>query len=167
MPTSTPPVAPPVVIVMGSRSDWPTMKKAADALDALGVAYAAKVVSAHRTPQRLVEFSTGAQAAGHKVIIAGAGGAAHLPGMVASMTILPVLGVPVQSKALNGLDSLLSIVQMPGGVPVATLAIGEAGARNAGLLAAQILALTDEGLAQRLAAFRAEQTDSVVESVED
>ena len=161
------PTTPHVAIIMGSRSDWPTMKKAADALDALGVAYAAKVVSAHRTPQRLVEFSTGAQAAGHKVIIAGAGGAAHLPGMVASMTILPVLGVPVQSKALNGLDSLLSIVQMPGGVPVATLAIGEAGARNAGLLAAQILALTDEGLAQRLAAFRAEQTDSVVESVED
>jgi 5-(carboxyamino)imidazole ribonucleotide mutase len=163
MPTVTPPVA----IIMGSRSDWPTMKKAADALDALGVAYEAKVVSAHRTPQRLVEFSTGAQAAGYKVIIAGAGGAAHLPGMVASMTILPVLGVPVQSKALNGLDSLLSIVQMPGGVPVATLAIGEAGAKNAGLLAAQILALSDAALARRLADFRAEQTDSVVESVED
>jgi 5-(carboxyamino)imidazole ribonucleotide mutase len=152
---------------MGSRSDWPTMKKAADALDALGVAYEAKVVSAHRTPQRLVAFSTGAQTAGYKVIIAGAGGAAHLPGMVASMTILPVLGVPVQSKALNGLDSLLSIVQMPGGVPVATLAIGEAGARNAGLLAAQILALSDAALAERLAAFREAQTDSVVESVED
>ena len=171
MPTATPPVAPPVAplvaIVMGSRSDWPTMKKAADALDALGVTYEAKVVSAHRTPQRLVEFSTTAQAAGYKVIIAGAGGAAHLPGMVASMTILPVLGVPVQSKALNGLDSLLSIVQMPGGVPVATLAIGEAGAKNAGLLAAQILAISDEALARRLAAFRAEQTDSVVESVED
>jgi 5-(carboxyamino)imidazole ribonucleotide mutase len=163
MPTATPPVA----IVMGSRSDWPTMKKAADALDSLGVAWEAKVVSAHRTPQRLVEFSTGAQAAGYKVIVAGAGGAAHLPGMVASMTILPVLGVPVQSKALNGLDSLLSIVQMPGGVPVATLAIGEAGARNAGLLAAQILAISDPALTQRLAAFRAEQTDSVVESVED
>jgi len=143
------------------------MKKAADALDSLGVAWEAKVVSAHRTPQRLVEFSTGAQAAGYKVIVAGAGGAAHLPGMVASMTILPVLGVPVQSKALNGLDSLLSIVQMPGGVPVATLAIGEAGARNAGLLAAQILATSDPALAQRLTAFRAEQTDSVVESVED
>lgn len=167
MPTATPPVAPPVAIVMGSRSDWPTLKKAAEALDALGVAYEAKVVSAHRTPQRLVEFSTTAQAAGYKVIIAGAGGAAHLPGMVASMTILPVLGVPVQSKALNGLDSLLSIVQMPGGVPVATLAIGEAGARNAGLLAAQILAISDEALTGRLAAFRAEQTDSVVESVED
>ena len=163
MPIATPPVA----IIMGSRSDWPTMKKAADALDALGVAFDAKVVSAHRTPQRLVAFSTRAQAAGYKVIIAGAGGAAHLPGMVASMTILPVLGVPVQSKALNGLDSLLSIVQMPGGIPVATLAIGEAGARNAGLLAAQILAISDAALAQRLAAFRAEQTDSVVESVED
>lgn len=163
MPTSTPPVA----IIMGSRSDWPTMKKAADALDALGVAYEAKVVSAHRTPQRLVEFSTGAQAAGYRVIIAGAGGAAHLPGMVASMTLLPVLGVPVQSKALSGLDSLLSIVQMPGGVPVATLAIGEAGAKNAGLLAAQILALSDAALAQRLQAFRDEQTASVVESVED
>ena len=163
MPTATPPVA----IIMGSRSDWPTMKKAADALDALGVAYEAKVVSAHRTPQRLVEFSTGAQAAGYKVIIAGAGGAAHLPGMVASMTILPVLGVPVQSKALSGLDSLLSIVQMPGGIPVATLAIGEAGAKNAGLLAAQILALSDAALARRLADFRTQQTESVVESVED
>ena len=167
MPTTTPPVAPPVVIVMGSRSDWPTMRKAADALDALGVAYEAKVVSAHRTPQRLVAFSTGAQDAGYKVIIAGAGGAAHLPGMVAAMTILPVLGVPVQSKALNGLDSLLSIVQMPGGVPVATLAIGEAGARNAGLLAAQILALSDAALSQRLQAFRDAQTEDVVESVED
>ncbi|WP_035037978.1 5-(carboxyamino)imidazole ribonucleotide mutase [Caulobacter sp. AP07] len=163
MPTTTPPVA----IIMGSRSDWPTMKKAADALDALGVAYDAKVVSAHRTPARLVAFSTGAQDAGYKVIIAGAGGAAHLPGMVASMTLLPVLGVPVQSKALNGLDSLLSIVQMPGGVPVATLAIGEAGAKNAGLLAAQILALSDTALGQRLRAFRDAQTEDVVESVED
>ena len=163
MPTATPPVA----IIMGSRSDWPTMKKAADALDALGVAYEAKVVSAHRTPQRLVEFSTTAQAVGYKVIIAGAGGAAHLPGMVASMTILPVLGVPVQSKALNGLDSLLSIVQMPGGVPVATLAIGEAGAKNAGLLAARILGLSDAGIAQRVADFAARQTASVAESVED
>ncbi|KSB89943.1 N5-carboxyaminoimidazole ribonucleotide mutase [Caulobacter vibrioides] len=159
--------APPVAIVMGSRSDWPTMKKAADALDELGVAYEAKVVSAHRTPQRLVEFATGAKAAGYQVIIAGAGGAAHLPGMVASMTPLPVLGVPVQSKALSGLDSLLSIVQMPGGIPVATLAIGEAGARNAGLLAAQILSLADPALAQRLDAQRAAQTDSVAESVED
>jgi len=159
--------APPVAIVMGSRSDWPTMKKAADALDELGVAYEAKVVSAHRTPQRLVEFATGAKAAGYQVIIAGAGGAAHLPGMVASMTPLPVLGVPVQSKALSGLDSLLSIVQMPGGIPVATLAIGEAGAKNAGLLAAQILALADPALAARLDAQRAAQTDSVAESVED
>lgn len=159
--------APPVAIVMGSRSDWPTMKKAADALDELGVAYEAKVVSAHRTPQRLVEFATGAKAAGYQVIIAGAGGAAHLPGMVASMTPLPVLGVPVQSKALSGLDSLLSIVQMPGGVPVATLAIGEAGAKNAGLLAAQILSLADPALAARLDAQRAAQTDSVAESVED
>jgi 5-(carboxyamino)imidazole ribonucleotide mutase len=159
--------APPVAIVMGSRSDWPTMKKAADALDKLGVAYEAKVVSAHRTPQRLVEFATGAKAAGYKVIIAGAGGAAHLPGMVASMTPLPVLGVPVQSKALSGLDSLLSIVQMPGGIPVATLAIGEAGAKNAGLLAAQILSLADPALAARLDAQRAAQTDSVAESVED
>jgi 5-(carboxyamino)imidazole ribonucleotide mutase len=163
MPTTTPPVA----IIMGSRSDWPTMKKAADALDALGVAYDAKVVSAHRTPARLVAFSTGAQGAGYKVIIAGAGGAAHLPGMVAAMTLLPVLGVPVQSKALNGLDSLLSIVQMPGGVPVATLAIGEAGAKNAGLLAAQILALSDAALGERLRAFRDAQTEDVVESVED
>ena len=163
MATETPPVA----IIMGSRSDWPTMKHAADALDRLGVAWTAKVVSAHRTPQRLVEFSTGARAAGFKVIIAGAGGAAHLPGMAASMTELPVLGVPVQSKALKGLDSLLSIVQMPGGVPVATLAIGEAGAKNAGILAAQILALNDPVLMGRLQAFREAQTEAVHESVED
>ncbi|MDQ8027297.1 5-(carboxyamino)imidazole ribonucleotide mutase [Brevundimonas sp. GCM10030266] len=163
MSTETPPVA----IIMGSRSDWPTMKHAADALDALGVAWEAKVVSAHRTPQRLVEFSTGARAAGFKVIIAGAGGAAHLPGMAASMTELPVLGVPVQSKALKGLDSLLSIVQMPGGVPVATLAIGEAGAKNAGLLAGQILALNDPALMERLTAYRDAQTASVLETVED
>ena len=163
MPGTTPPVA----IIMGSRSDWPTMKGAADALRSLGVSYEAKVISAHRTPQRLFEFATGAEKAGYKVIIAGAGGAAHLPGMAASMTNLPVLGVPVQSKALSGLDSLLSIVQMPGGIPVATLAIGEAGAKNAGLLAAQILALSDAGLAQRLSAFRAAQTDGVAESVED
>ncbi|WP_428149486.1 5-(carboxyamino)imidazole ribonucleotide mutase [Brevundimonas sp.] len=163
MATTTPPVA----IIMGSRSDWPTMKHAADMLDRLGVGWDARVVSAHRTPQRLVEFSTGAKAAGFKVIIAGAGGAAHLPGMAASMTPLPVLGVPVQSKALKGLDSLLSIVQMPGGVPVATLAIGEAGAKNAGILAAQILALNDAVLAGRLDDFREAQTDSVHESVED
>lgn len=159
--------SPPVAIIMGSRSDWPTMKHAADTLDRLGVAWDAKVVSAHRTPQRLVEFSTGAKAAGFRVIIAGAGGAAHLPGMAASMTELPVLGVPVQSKALKGLDSLLSIVQMPGGVPVATLAIGEAGAKNAGILAAQILALNDPVLAGRLQAFREAQTESVHETVED
>ena len=158
---------PPVAIIMGSRSDWPTMKLAAERLDQLGVAWEAKVVSAHRTPQRLYDFATNAKANGHKVIIAGAGGAAHLPGMAASMTDLPVLGVPVQSKALKGMDSLLSIVQMPGGVPVATLAIGEAGAKNAGILAAQILALSDEALAERLTAYRAAQTDSVAETVED
>jgi len=158
---------PPVAIIMGSRSDWPTMKLAADKLDQLGVAWEAKVVSAHRTPQRLYDFATGAKAAGYKVIIAGAGGAAHLPGMAASMTDLPVLGVPVKSKALKGLDSLLSIVQMPGGVPVATLAIGEAGATNAGILAAQILALSDDSIAERLSAFRAAQTESVLETVED
>lgn len=168
MTASTPPVStPPVAIIMGSRSDWPTMKLAADRLDQLGVAWEAKVVSAHRTPQRLYDFATTAKDNGFKVIIAGAGGAAHLPGMAASMTDLPVLGVPVQSKALKGLDSLLSIVQMPGGVPVAALAIGEAGAANAGILAAQILALSDPALAQRLSAFRAAQTESVAESVED
>jgi len=159
--------ATPVAIIMGSRSDWPTMKHAADALDALGVAYTAKVVSAHRTPDRLYAFAKGAKAAGFKVVIAGAGGAAHLPGMAASMTELPVLGVPVRSEALSGLDSLLSIVQMPGGVPVATLAVGHAGAKNAGLLAAQILALSDEALAQRLSAYRQAQTDAVAESVTD
>jgi 5-(carboxyamino)imidazole ribonucleotide mutase len=156
-----------VAIIMGSRSDWPTMKAAADSLDALGVAYEAKVVSAHRTPDRMFEFAKGAKAAGFKVIIAGAGGAAHLPGMTASLTELPVLGVPVESKALKGMDSLLSIVQMPGGIPVATLAIGEPGAKNAGLLAAQILALSDEALAQRLADLRARNTASVAETVED
>jgi 5-(carboxyamino)imidazole ribonucleotide mutase len=156
-----------VAIIMGSRSDWPTMKAAADALEALGVAYEAKVISAHRTPERMVAFAKGAKAAGFKVIIAGAGGAAHLPGMTASLTELPVLGVPVESKALKGLDSLLSIVQMPGGVPVATLAIGPAGAKNAGLLAAQILALSDLELAARLEASRAAQTAAVAETVED
>jgi len=158
---------PSVAIIMGSRSDWPTLKHAADALDQLGVAWDAKVVSAHRTPQRLYDFAAQAQALGFRLIIAGAGGAAHLPGMAASMTDLPVLGVPVQSRALQGLDSLLSIVQMPGGVPVATLAIGEAGARNAGILAAQILALSDPDLAARLRAFRQAQTDAVLETVED
>jgi 5-(carboxyamino)imidazole ribonucleotide mutase len=158
---------PRVAIIMGSRSDWPTMKGAAESLEALGVAYDATVISAHRTPARLYDFAVSAKARGYKVIIAGAGGAAHLPGMAASMTELPVLGVPVTSKTLNGLDSLLSIVQMPAGVPVATLAIGEAGARNAGLLAAQILALADDALAERLAEFRARQTASVPEAVED
>jgi len=158
---------PPVAIIMGSRSDWPTLQAAAEVLDALGVAHADKVVSAHRTPQRLFDFATSARATGYKVIIAGAGGAAHLPGMTASMTDLPVLGVPVESKALSGLDSLLSIVQMPGGVPVGTLAIGKAGAKNAGLLAAQILALSDPALAARLAAWRADQTAQVLETVED
>jgi 5-(carboxyamino)imidazole ribonucleotide mutase len=163
--SSTPKPAAPVAIIMGSRSDWPTMKHAADALDALGVAYEAKVVSAHRTPERLYAFARGARAAGFKVIIAGAGGAAHLPGMAAAMTELPVLGVPVRSEALSGLDSLLSIVQMPGGIPVATLAVGHAGAKNAGLLAAQILALADPALAERVSAFRQAQTDGVDESV--
>jgi len=150
-----------VAIVMGSQSDWPTMRRAAEALDKLGVAFDARIVSAHRTPDRLVAFAKGAAAEGFKVIIAGAGGAAHLPGMVASMTHLPVLGVPVQSKALSGQDSLLSIVQMPAGIPVGTLAIGEAGATNAGLLAAAILATGDPALAERLQAFRADQTASV------
>jgi 5-(carboxyamino)imidazole ribonucleotide mutase len=153
----------PVAIVMGSQSDWPTMQRAAEMLDKLGVAYDARIVSAHRTPERLVDFARGAAAEGFKVVIAGAGGAAHLPGMVASMTHLPVLGVPVQSKALSGQDSLLSIVQMPAGIPVGTLAIGEAGAANAGLLAAAILATSDDALSARLQAFRAEQTASVAE----
>lgn len=161
MSEGTPPVAPPVAIVMGSRSDWATMSRAAETLDALGVAHLARVVSAHRTPERLYAFARGAADQGFKVIIAGAGGAAHLPGMVASMTRLPVLGVPVQSRALSGLDSLLSIVQMPAGVPVGTLAIGEAGAVNAGLMAAAILATTDTGLAERLEAWRAAQTEAV------
>jgi|TARA_R100000149_G_scaffold66481_1_gene46173 5-(carboxyamino)imidazole ribonucleotide mutase len=156
-----------VAIIMGSRSDWPTMKAATDSLDRLGVAWSARVVSAHRTPDRMVAFAREARDKGIQVIIAGAGGAAHLPGMVASMTSLPVLGVPVQSKALSGLDSLLSIVQMPGGVPVGTLAIGEAGAKNAGILAAQILALNDPVLAGRLDAFREALTESVPETVED
>ncbi|MBE9606778.1 5-(carboxyamino)imidazole ribonucleotide mutase [Acetobacteraceae bacterium H6797] len=148
---------------MGSRSDWETMRNAAEVLEKLGVAHECRVVSAHRTPQRLVDYATGAKARGIKVIIAGAGGAAHLPGMAASMTSLPVLGVPVESHALKGMDSLLSIVQMPGGIPVGTLAIGKAGAINAGLMAAAILALSDAGLAERLEAFRANQTESVPE----
>jgi 5-(carboxyamino)imidazole ribonucleotide mutase len=153
----------PVAIVMGSQSDWPTMKCAADALDKLGVGYEARIVSAHRTPDRLASFAKGAADEGFKVIVAGAGGAAHLPGMVAAMTHLPVLGVPVESKALKGQDSLLSIVQMPAGIPVGTLAIGEAGATNAGLLAAAILATSDPALAERIKAFRAAQTESVAE----
>ncbi|MCZ8325582.1 MAG: 5-(carboxyamino)imidazole ribonucleotide mutase [Sphingomonadaceae bacterium] len=153
----------PVAIIMGSQSDWPTMSRAAEALDKLGVGYDARIVSAHRTPQRMVEFAQGAADEGFKVIIAGAGGAAHLPGMVASMTHLPVLGVPVQSKALSGQDSLLSIVQMPAGIPVGTLAIGEAGATNAGLLAAAILATNDPDLAERLKAYRAAQSAGVAE----
>ncbi len=157
---------PVVGIIMGSRSDWPVMQHAAEMLDRLGVAYEVRVVSAHRTPRRLVEYATGAAGRGLKVIIAGAGGAAHLPGMAAAMTILPVLGVPVATTALQGQDSLLSIVQMPGGVPVGTLAIGKPGAINAGLLAAGILALSDAALSERLAAFRAEQTESVPEFLE-
>jgi len=148
---------------MGSQSDWPTMRRAAEALDKLGIAHEARIVSAHRTPDRLAAFAKGAAAEGFKVIVAGAGGAAHLPGMVAAMTHLPVLGVPVESKALKGQDSLLSIVQMPAGIPVGTLAIGEAGATNAGLLAAAILATSDFALAERLQAFRAAQTDAVAE----
>ena len=152
---------PPVAIVMGSQSDWPTMRLAAETLEALEVEYEARIVSAHRTPERMVEFATNARADGFKVIIAGAGGAAHLPGMIAAMTPLPVFGVPVRSKALNGQDSLLSIVQMPGGIPVGTLAIGEPGAINAALLAAAVLALSDDDLADRLGAYRARQTASV------
>jgi 5-(carboxyamino)imidazole ribonucleotide mutase len=150
-----------VGIIMGSQSDWPTLRFAAETLDALGVPYEKRIVSAHRTPQRLYDYATSAAGRGLKVIIAGAGGAAHLPGMAASMTHLPVFGVPVESKALSGMDSLLSIVQMPGGIPVGTLAIGKAGAINAGLLAASVLALSDGALSQRLQAWRARQSDSV------
>ncbi len=150
-------------IIMGSQSDWPTMKSAAEVLDALGVAYETHIVSAHRTPKRLYEYATTAAERGLSVIIAGAGGAAHLPGMAASMTHLPVLGVPVESPALNGLDSLLSIVQMPRGVPVGTLAIGTAGAMNAGILAASILSLSDAALSARLVAYREKQTADVPE----
>ena len=159
-------VTPLVGVIMGSQSDWPTMQGACDILDRLGVAHEAKIVSANRTPQRLVDYATGAKGRGLQVIIAGAGGAAHLPGMAASMTTLPVLGVPVESRALSGLDSLLSIVQMPKGVPVGTLAIGIAGAINAGLLAASIVALQDEAIADALAAYRAEQTAAVSEDVD-
>ena len=154
----------PVAIVMGSQSDWQTMQRAAEVLDQLGVGYEAKIVSAHRTPERMYAFARSAATEGFKVIIAGAGGAAHLPGMVSSLTHLPVLGVPVESKALKGMDSLLSIVQMPAGVPTGTLAIGEAGATNAGILAASILALSDEALSQRLQAWRAARTEAVGET---
>ncbi len=153
--------AAPVAIIMGSTSDWETMQHAAQMLDTLKVPYSKQVVSAHRTPDRLYDFAKNAQKNGIQVIIAGAGGAAHLPGMTASMTTLPVLGVPVSSKALNGLDSLLSIAQMPGGIPVGTLAIGKAGSINAGLMAASILALNDTALAKRLAEWRGKQTKSV------
>jgi 5-(carboxyamino)imidazole ribonucleotide mutase len=152
-----------VAVVMGSQSDWPTMQAAAAVLAELAVAHEARIVSAHRTPERLFAFARGAAAEGFGVVIAGAGGAAHLPGMIASLTELPVLGVPVESKALSGLDSLLSIVQMPAGVPVGTLAIGTAGATNAGLMAAAILALADTNLAGRLAAWRAARTAAVAE----
>ena len=158
------PPSPPVAIVMGSQSDWQTMKCAAAVLDELGVAYDARIVSAHRTPERMYDFAKGAAGEGFKVIIAGAGGAAHLPGMLSSLTHLPVLGVPVESKALKGMDSLLSIVQMPAGVPTGTLAIGEAGATNAGIFAASILALSDDALSQRLRAWRAARTQAVGET---
>ena len=158
MPEST-----PVAIIMGSQSDWETMRHAAETLEALGVGCDTRIVSAHRTPERLYEFARGAAGAGYKVIIAGAGGAAHLPGMTASLTRLPVFGVPVESRALSGQDSLLSIVQMPAGIPVGTLAIGKAGAVNAALLAAVVLTLGDEALAGRLEAWRRKQTDAVAE----
>lgn len=156
-----------VAIIMGSQSDWATMRHAAELLDVLGISFEARIVSAHRTPDRLYDFAKGAKAAGFRVIIAGAGGAAHLPGMTAAMTSLPVFGVPVESKALSGQDSLLSIVQMPAGIPVGTLAIGKAGAANAALLAAAVLALSDEALATRLEDWRAAQTAKVAEQPTD
>ncbi|HMA51987.1 MAG TPA: 5-(carboxyamino)imidazole ribonucleotide mutase [Magnetospirillaceae bacterium] len=157
-----------VGIIMGSQSDWPTLRHAAETLKALGIAYESRIVSAHRTPKRLYEYAGSAAGRGLKVIIAGAGGAAHLPGMAASMTHLPVFGVPVESKALSGMDSLLSIVQMPGGIPVGTLAIGKAGAINAALIAASVLALSDPALSERLQAWRARQTDAVaIEPVDE
>lgn len=158
---------PLVGIIMGSQSDWPTLKPASEILETLGVAHETRIVSAHRTPDRLYNYAKGAAARGLKAIIAGAGGAAHLPGMAASMTTLPVLGVPVESKALKGMDSLLSIVQMPGGVPVATFAIGESGAKNAALHAAAILALSDEQLANRLLDWRRKLTDAVADIPSD
>ena len=153
----------PIAIIMGSNSDWPTMKHSADVLDELGIKYTTKIISAHRTPDRLVNFSKSAKLDGYKVIIAGAGGAAHLPGMVASMTHLPVLGVPIESKALSGMDSLLSIAQMPGGIPVGTLAIGKAGAKNAGILSASILSVSDKEIEQSLISWREVQSNSVKE----
>jgi 5-(carboxyamino)imidazole ribonucleotide mutase len=166
-PAIAPAVAPLVAIVMGSQSDWATMRHAGERLDELGIPYEARIVSAHRTPDRLAAFAKGARDAGFKVVIAGAGGAAHLPGMVAAMTTLPVLGVPVETSALKGADSLYSIVQMPAGIPVGTLAIGKAGASNAGLLAAAILATADKVLAKRLTKWRAAQTASVAEHPAD
>jgi 5-(carboxyamino)imidazole ribonucleotide mutase len=164
MPASQKPL---VGLIMGSQSDWPTLKPAAEILRALGIPHESRIVSAHRTPDRMSAYAKAAAGRGLKVIIAGAGGAAHLPGMTASMTTLPVLGVPVESRALKGMDSLLSIVQMPGGVPVATFAIGEAGAKNAALHAAAILGLNDKALAKRLAAWRTKQTDAVAEAPSD
>jgi 5-(carboxyamino)imidazole ribonucleotide mutase len=164
MPAQKPASKPVVSIVMGSRSDWPTLQAAAAILDELGVRYETRIVSAHRTPDRLYDFAKSAKSRGLKAIIAGAGGAAHLPGMTASMTVLPVLGVPVETRALKGLDSLLSIAQMPGGIPVATFAIGAAGAKNAGLFAAALLALEDPKLGRRLEAWRARQTRSVAKT---
>jgi 5-(carboxyamino)imidazole ribonucleotide mutase len=158
---------PLVGLIMGSQSDWPTLKPASETLHALGIAHESKIVSAHRTPQRMTSYAKSAAGRGLKVIIAGAGGAAHLPGMTASLTTLPVLGVPVESKALKGMDSLLSIVQMPGGIPVATFAIGQSGAKNAALHAAAILALSDTALAKRLAKWRVEQTKAVAETPSD
>ncbi len=157
----------PVGIIMGSQSDWPTMRHAAETLDALGIGHEVRIVSAHRTPARMADYAAQARGRGIKVIIAGAGGAAHLPGMVAAQTPLPVFGVPIESKALQGMDSLLSIVQMPGGIPVGTLAIGKAGAKNAALLAAAVLALSDAGLAERLDTWRAAQSDAVAEQPSD
>jgi 5-(carboxyamino)imidazole ribonucleotide mutase len=166
--TEAPSTTPPrVAVIMGSQSDWQTMRHTAETLDALGIAHDTRIVSAHRTPDRLVDFAKGARAAGFQVIIAGAGGAAHLPGMTAAMTTLPVFGVPVESKALSGQDSLLSIVQMPAGIPVGTLAIGRAGAVNAALLAAAVLALGDAALADRLAAWRDARTAEVAERPRD
>lgn len=165
--SATKPDSAKVGLIMGSQSDWPTMKRTADALTRLEVPFEKKIVSAHRTPDRLFAYAKSAKDRGLKVIIAGAGGAAHLPGMVAALTTLPVLGVPIESRALKGQDSLYSIVQMPAGIPVGTLAIGEAGAENAGLLAAQILALEDPALAARIEQLRAEQTAAVAEAPED